>query len=107
MVMHLQLSATLRFNFVHYALELVSAFICVYLIRAIYRQVFVRIALRHVPGPNRSDFIWGEEWRLYHTEPGSLYVDWHKEFGQVVKFTGAFGVSIIPIAVIYLRTWDA
>jgi hypothetical protein len=71
-----------------------STFICVYTFRFICRIVSAWIALRHVRGPNPSSIIWGEEWKLYSNEPGSLYADWHKEFGMVVKFSGAFGVCI-------------
>lgn len=92
--MHLHLLLPIVPDLAPHVLKLVSAFICVYIIRAIYCQVSVRVALGRVPGPNQSDFLWGEEWKLYHTEPGSLFVDWHKEFGKVVKYTGAFGVSI-------------
>jgi hypothetical protein len=73
--------------------QLSSVFICLYIIRLLYHQVSVRFALRHVHGPKPSSIIWGEEWKLYHNEPGSLYVDWHREFGKVVRFSGAFGVS--------------
>jgi hypothetical protein len=55
--------------------------------------VSARICLWHIPGPRSSSILWGEEWLLYHNSPGSLYVAWHKQFGKVVKFTGAFGVS--------------
>lgn len=74
--------------------KLVSASICVCVFRFIYRRVLVWIALRHVRGPKPSSIIWGEEWKLYRNEPGSLYVDWHKKYGKVVKFSGAFGVRI-------------
>lgn len=73
--------------------QLSFSIVCLFVLRFIYRQTVVRYALRHVPGPTASSFIWGEEWKLYHNAPGALYVDIHKEFGKVVKFTGAFGVS--------------
>lgn len=68
-------------------------FIIVLVTRYVVHLVTVRISLRHVPGPRSSSVLWGEEWRLYHSAPGSLYIDWHERFGKVVKFTGAFGVS--------------
>lgn len=74
--------------------QLSFAFVCLFILRFIYRQTAVRYALRHVPGPYTSSYLWGEEWKLYHNAPGALYVDIHKEFGKVVKFTGAFGVSL-------------
>lgn len=67
-----------------YALFLVSRFLI--------RIVHVRFALRHVPGPRNSSLIWGEEWKLFRSDPGQLYFDWHKA-GKVVKYSGAFGVS--------------
>lgn len=75
-------------------LQAVPAFVCVFIIRFIYRQVVVRYTLRHVPGPKASSIIWGEELKLYHNAPGSVYADMHRKFGKVIKFTGAFGVSI-------------
>jgi hypothetical protein len=81
-------------NLIPRVLQVLSAFICVYILRLFYRQVSVRFALRHVRGPKPSSIIWGEEWKLYHSEPGSPYTNWHKEFGKVVKFSGAFGVRI-------------
>lgn len=50
--------------------------------------------LRRIPGPPQSSFIWGEEWELYHSTPGSLYSSWHKRYGSVVRFSGAFGVHL-------------
>lgn len=60
---------------------------------AIHRYHLWR-SLRDVPGPSITSYIWGEEWTLFHGVPGSLYIDWHRKYGKVVKFTGAFGVSI-------------
>ncbi|KIM84674.1 hypothetical protein PILCRDRAFT_96778 [Piloderma croceum F 1598] len=80
-----------------YLPKLVSASICVCVFRFIYRRVLVWIALRHVRGPNPSSIIWGEEWKLYCNEPGSLYIDWHKKYGKVVKFSGAFGNQMLSI----------
>lgn len=69
------------------------AFIVVYFLKLIWRLVTVRFVLRHIPGPKASSLLWGEEWCLYHNTPGSQYAAWHNEYGKVVKFTGAFGVS--------------
>lgn len=74
--------------------QLSFALAFVFILRFIYRQSVVRYTLRHVPGPKPSSLIWGEEWKLYHDAPGALYVNIHKKFGKVVKFTGAFGVSL-------------
>ncbi|KAJ7275499.1 cytochrome P450 [Mycena haematopus] len=61
------------------------------------RFVSARISLQHVPGPPSSSFIWGEEWNLYHDAPGSHYLEWHQQFGKVVKFRGACGHQILSI----------
>ncbi|PPQ63711.1 hypothetical protein CVT24_004291 [Panaeolus cyanescens] len=53
--------------------------------------------LRKIPGPAVSTLLWGEEWDLFHSKPGSLYVNWHGRFGRVVSFTGAFGHQILSI----------
>ncbi|KAG5646052.1 hypothetical protein DXG03_004475 [Asterophora parasitica] len=56
-----------------------------------------RLALKHIPGPRPSSGLWGEEWELYHSLPGSAYLRWHKDFGKVVKINGAFGHQILSI----------
>lgn len=60
--------------------------------RFLFRLISARISLRHVPGPSSSSFLWGEEWNLYHNTPGSHYLEWHQQFGKVLKFRGACGV---------------
>lgn len=80
-------------NILPHVFQLVFSFIFVYIIRVVYHNVSVRYAFRHVLGPTPASVIWGDEWELYHSVPGSLYTKWHKDFGKVVKFTGAFGVS--------------
>lgn len=74
------------------ALSLGAIFLFVRIVRSVAHLVSVRKTLKHVPGPRPSSLLWGEEWLLYHSVPGSLYVDWHNQYGKVVKFTGAFGV---------------
>jgi hypothetical protein len=61
--------------------------------RCAFQAVSVRNILRHLPGPQSSSVLFGEEWELYRTTPGSRYVEWHSAFGKVVKFNGAFGVG--------------
>ncbi|KAF5392408.1 hypothetical protein D9757_002185 [Collybiopsis confluens] len=60
-------------------------------------QVSVRQALRHVPGPRRSSLLWGDEWLLYNSAPGIHYARWHKQYGKVLKFTGALGHPVLSI----------
>jgi hypothetical protein len=59
------------------------------------QAVSVLNILGHLPGPEASSVLFGEEWELYSTVPGSRYVEWHSAFGNVVKFNGAFGVGTI------------
>ncbi|KAL1749159.1 cytochrome P450 [Schizophyllum fasciatum] len=57
-----------------------------------------RSVLRCVSGPPSSSLIWGEEWDLFHTAPGSRYLTWHKRFGQVhqiISLTDARAISFI------------
>jgi hypothetical protein len=60
--------------------------------KCLIRFISARLSLRHIPGPTPTSLIWGEEWNLYHNAPGSHYLEWHQQFGKVVKFRGAFGV---------------
>ncbi|KAF7367311.1 Cytochrome P450 [Mycena sanguinolenta] len=65
--------------------------------KLLIHSISAHISLRHVPGPASSSFIWGEEWNLYHDAPGSHYLEWHRQFGKVVKFRGACGHQILSI----------
>jgi hypothetical protein len=65
-------------------------------IRFIYDSAVSKLLLRPIPGPKASSFIWGEEWKLYSRPPGQPYAEWHKRYGPVVKFRGAFGVRFPP-----------
>jgi hypothetical protein len=64
--------------------------------RCAFHAISVGNSLRHLPGPEASSFLFGEEWELYRTTPGSRYVEWHSTFGKVVKFNGVFGVGTAP-----------
>jgi len=63
--------------------------------RCALQAISVRNAICHLPGPKPSSVLFGEEWELYRTTPGSRYVEWHSTFGKVVKFNGAFGVGAV------------
>ncbi|KAJ7923037.1 cytochrome P450 [Mycena leptocephala] len=65
--------------------------------KCLIRFISARLSLRHIPGPTPTSLIWGEEWNLYHNAPGSHYLEWHQQFGKVVKFRGAFGHQILSI----------
>ncbi|KAJ7770931.1 cytochrome P450 [Mycena maculata] len=59
--------------------------------------ISTRISLYHVPGPSSTSLLWGEEWNLYHNAPGSHYLEWHQQFGKVLKFRGACGHQVLSI----------
>jgi hypothetical protein len=77
------------------ALTICAGFILVSVARFVVHTIVARVSLQHIPGPIPSSYIWGEEWVLYHSIPGSPYVAWHKQFGKVVRFAGAFGVRCV------------
>ncbi|KAK7041953.1 hypothetical protein VNI00_008935 [Paramarasmius palmivorus] len=84
----------------HFAISLLFILIgilAVNLTKFLAHRRSVQHLLRRVPGPKASSLLWGEEWLLYHTEPGSQYVEWHQKYGKVVKFTGALGHQAISI----------
>ncbi|KAG7090808.1 hypothetical protein E1B28_009892 [Marasmius oreades] len=89
-----------------YLLLVAAFFIGIHLTRSLLHYFSVKRSLRSIPGPNPSSILWGEEWALYHTAPGSQYVKWHREYGKIVKFRGALGhqaLSIIdPRAITYI-----
>ncbi|KAI9572767.1 cytochrome P450 [Boletus coccyginus] len=78
-------------------LELMLALGLVCLLRSIHLRISAMLVLRHVPGPKPHSWLWGEEKTLYHDSPGSHYVEWHRKFGKVVRFSGAFGHQILSI----------
>ena len=70
--------------------------------RCAFHAISVRNILRHLPGPEASSILFGEEWELYRTTPGSRYVEWHSTFGKVVQFNGVFGVGTTPSTIMPL-----
>ncbi|KAH9486647.1 Cytochrome P450 monooxygenase 169 [Psilocybe cubensis] len=74
-----------------------SGFTLVILVHYFIHLLASRRAFGHVPGPSSSSFLWGEEWELYHQPPGAPYVDWHRRFGKLVAFTGAFGHQVLSV----------
>ncbi|EGO02781.1 hypothetical protein SERLA73DRAFT_102755 [Serpula lacrymans var. lacrymans S7.3] len=77
--------------------HLALALILVGIIRLVQRRLAARLAFRRIPGPSCSSLIWGEEQKLYYNVPGSLHLQWHRHYGNVVKFTGAFGHQVLSI----------
>ncbi|KAF4623842.1 hypothetical protein D9613_002072 [Agrocybe pediades] len=69
----------------------------VILLRYALHSLSTQRAFKHVPGPSSSSMVWGEEWKLYHGTPGAPYIEWHRQFGKLVKFTGAFGHQVLSI----------
>jgi hypothetical protein len=66
--------------------------------RFLYNLVISRRLLSRLPGPKAPSLLWGEEWKLYSSIPGQPYACWHKQYGSVVKFRGAFGVCVLFIS---------
>lgn len=94
-------------NWIPNALVFCFGFLLVCLVRIAVHTIRERIALLNIPGPAPSTFLWGEEWALYRDIPGLPYATWHKEFGKVVRFTGAFGASgLTSAAWFHLLTYD-
>ena len=75
-------------------LHLALALGLVCLLRFIHLRILTLLVLWHVPGPRRHSWLWGEEQILYHGSPGTHYAEWHREFGKVVRISGAFGVRL-------------
>ncbi|PFH54737.1 hypothetical protein AMATHDRAFT_134704 [Amanita thiersii Skay4041] len=73
------------------------AFSAISLAKSFVGIAYRRFVLRHVPGPPPPSLLWGEEWHLYTSHPGSLYSSWHKNYGKVVRFSGVFGHQILSI----------
>ncbi|KAG9314552.1 cytochrome P450 [Chiua virens] len=67
------------------------------LLRYIHLRISTLLLLRHVSGPTPHSWLWGEEQVLYHDPPGTHYMDWHRKFGKVVRFSGAFGHPMLSI----------
>ncbi|KAJ6626885.1 cytochrome P450 [Mycena sp. CBHHK59/15] len=74
-----------------------SALIFLASVKFIVHLISACIFLRQVPGPISTSLLWGEEWNLYHSAPGSHYFQWHQQFGKVVKFRGACGHQVLSI----------
>ncbi|KAF5356064.1 hypothetical protein D9756_004016 [Leucocoprinus leucothites] len=66
-------------------------------IRFVHDLVISRLLLSPIPGPKSTSFIWGEEWKLYTRPPGQPYMEWHRQYGPVTKFRGAFGRQVVSI----------
>lgn len=71
---------------------LVASFVALVVARFLTHIISNRVALRHVPGPISPSKLWGQEWVLYNSIPGLLYLQWHIRYGKIVKFSGALGV---------------
>ncbi|KAF8845290.1 cytochrome P450 [Paxillus ammoniavirescens] len=80
-----------------FTFHLPLTFALVYLLRFIHQRVSARRVLRRIPGPKNCSWLWGEEQNLYYGTPGTRYLEWHRKFGKVVRFSGAFGHQILSI----------
>ncbi|KAF9269922.1 cytochrome P450 [Marasmius fiardii PR-910] len=82
----------------HPLLLLAGVFTVGSIARLLFHNFSVKRSLRVIPGPKSSSLLWGEERVLYHSEPGSQYTEWHREYGTVHQ-----ALSIIdPRAITYI-----
>ncbi|XP_006454581.1 hypothetical protein AGABI2DRAFT_114327 [Agaricus bisporus var. bisporus H97] len=84
----------LRFNLF---LLFSSGVALVFFVHFVYYLVLSRRLLDRLPGPKAPSLLWGEEWKLYSSTPGQPYARWHKRYGTIVKFRGAFGHQVVSI----------
>ncbi|KAL1704429.1 cytochrome P450 [Schizophyllum commune] len=85
-------------DYVLHAALLLLTFVLVSVARYLIHILSARSVLRRVPGPSPSSWLWGEEWDLFHTAPGSRYLSWHKHFGkvhQIISITDPRAISFI------------
>lgn len=75
-------------------LDLAFGWFVVYTVRSAWRYFHASSLLHHVPGPRAPSWLWGSEWEMHQGTPGARYIEWKARYGDVVKFKGAFGVSI-------------
>lgn len=52
--------------------------------------------LYDLPGPPRTSIIFGNLKRIFTEEPGKVHDEWAEKYGGVVRYGGAYGVSLIP-----------
>ncbi|KAH7104721.1 cytochrome P450 [Auriculariales sp. MPI-PUGE-AT-0066] len=76
--------------------ELGGAFVSVWLLRLALRFHKYR-SFRHIPGPPVGHLVWGHEWQMYNSPPGSLYADWAQKYGRLVQFDGCFGHAMLSV----------
>lgn len=74
-------------------LDVCIGWILVSVARILWNQFHVSYLLRHVPGPKAPSWLWGSEWQVLESAPGAPYVKWKQQYGDVVKYKGALGVS--------------
>lgn len=53
-------------------------------------------SLKHLPGPDSSSFIYGNVKELRDIEKSTLFEDWTRKYGKVMKIHLLFGVRITP-----------
>jgi hypothetical protein len=68
-----------------------AGFILLLFIRWIYQR-FTRISISYLPGPAKSDWLFGNLTDLNFQEAGTSHFAWQKTFGTAFKIFGVFGV---------------
>lgn len=64
-----------------------------YLVYKIWSCVRSSYLLRRIPGPKSPSKLWGCDWDMHSALPGLRYLQWKDQYGDIVKFKGALGVS--------------
>ena len=67
--------------------------------RLLWNQFRVSSLLKHVPGPKAPSWLWGCELQVHESAPGVSYVRWKQQYGDVVQYKGALGVSVMSLIV--------
>ena len=77
--------------------------ILVSVVRILWNQFHVSTLLKHVPGPKSPSWLWGSEWQVHESAPGAPYIKWKQQYGGVVKYKGALGVSMVITPMTFRR----
>ncbi|KAF8525239.1 cytochrome P450 [Hysterangium stoloniferum] len=84
--------------FVRALFDVCAGWLIVYVTRGLWNQFRVASLLKHVPGPKTPSWLWGSEWDVHKAPPGVRYLEWKRQYGDVVKFKGALGRNLLAIS---------
>lgn len=75
-------------------LDICIGWILVSVAGVLWNQFHVSFLLKNVPGPKAPSWLWGSEWQIHESAPGAPYIKWKQQYGDVIKYKGALGVSV-------------